>query len=41
LNNFDERKNNATRNGENVTVKEKLKNNLIRSIINGIKIKWV
>jgi len=39
LNNLDERKKNATRNGENITVKEELKNNSIRSIKNGIKIR--
>jgi len=39
LNNLEERKNNATRNGENFTVKEELKNNSIRSIKNGIKIR--
>jgi hypothetical protein len=43
LNNLDERKkerkNNATRNDENITVKKELKNNSIRSIKNGIKIR--
>jgi len=39
LNNLEERKNNATMNGKNITVKEELKNNSIRSIKNGIKIR--
>lgn len=37
LNNLDDRKNNATRKGENITVKEEFKNNLIKGIKKGIK----